>query len=92
MRWFAVRTHAHAEDKAKYHLERQEFTVYLPRYRKQRTHAHRTEIVKRALFPRYIFVKMDIEVTRWRAINSTVGISNLVSFGGKPAARRPQPH
>lgn len=85
MRWFAVRTHAHSEDKAKHHLERQEFTVYLPRYQKQRTHARRTDIVKRALFPRYIFVKINIETARWRDINSTVGVSNLVSFGGKPA-------
>jgi len=86
MRWFAVRTHAHSEGKAKNHLEREGFAVYLPRHRKRRRHARRTEIVKCALFPRYLFVKMDIETARWRAINSTVGVSNLVSFGGKPAS------
>ncbi|MEO5335310.1 MAG: transcriptional activator RfaH [Magnetospirillum sp. WYHS-4] len=84
--WYAVHTHPQSEEKACRHLERQGFGAYLPRYRKQRRHARRTEIVPAPLFPRYIFVEADLDNQRWRAILSTVGVSYLVCHGDQPAA------
>lgn len=40
----------------------------------------------RPMFTGYLFVAMDLAAGRWRAVNSTYGISRLVSFGGVPAA------
>ncbi|GAB6052558.1 transcription/translation regulatory transformer protein RfaH [Magnetospira thiophila] len=81
IRWYAVHTHALAEEKARYHLENQGFTVYVPRFLKQRRHARRTDWIKAPLFPRYLFVAMDTAKARWRAINSTLGVAYLVANG-----------
>ncbi len=83
--WYAVHTQVRGEDKARPHLERQGFAVYLPRYAKRRRHARRVDWVARPLFPRYLFVAMDVESTRWRAINSTVGVCGIVTQGERPA-------
>ncbi|OFX08799.1 MAG: hypothetical protein A2516_08565 [Alphaproteobacteria bacterium RIFOXYD12_FULL_60_8] len=82
--WFAVNTLARAEDKAKFNLERQGFSVYLPRYLKKRRHARRTEIVPTPLFPRYLFVGLDKDTARWRSINSTFGVCRLLTNGNEP--------
>jgi transcriptional antiterminator RfaH len=83
--WYVVHTHPHAEAKAEAHLRRQGFKTYLPRYRRSLRHARRSEVVFAPLFPRYIFVAMDTARQRWRAIQSTLGVSRLVSFGETPA-------
>ena len=82
--WYVVHTHPNAEMKAVAHLERQGYEIYLPRYRKWRRHARRRELVWRPLFPRYLFIALDLLETRWRPILSTVGVSSLVRGGGKP--------
>ncbi len=84
--WFAVHTHAGAESKAKAHLERQGFDVYLPRYSKRRSHARKVEWVPAPLFPRYLFVALDLAVARWRAVHSTIGVHHMVCHGTEPAA------
>jgi len=85
-RWYVVQTQPHAETKAAAHLVRQGFDTYLPRYLKRRRHARRIETVGAPLFPRYMFVAVDMAVQRWRAIQSTIGVSHLVCHGGAPAA------
>lgn len=85
-RWYVVQTHPHGEGKAVVHLERQGFRTYLPRYLKRRRHARRTENVAAPLFPRYLFLEIDMEIQRWRSIQSTIGVSHLVSNGGEPAS------
>ena len=84
-RWYVVNSQPGAEAKAARHLERQGYRVYLPRWRKRRSHARRVEWVAAPLFPRYLFVGFDIEITRWRAIYSTFGVSQLVCSAGLPA-------
>jgi len=84
-RWYVVHTHTHAETKAAAHLERQGFAVYLPRYRKRRRHARRVETVTAPLFPRYMFVGVDMAAQRWRSIHSTFGVARLVGYGEEPA-------
>jgi len=85
-RWFVAHTHPHAELKATAHLNRQGFDVYFPRHLKRRRHARRTETVAAPLFPRYLFVAVDLEAQRWRSIYSTVGVTRLVCNGDDPAA------
>jgi len=84
VQWYVACTHANAETLAAGHLRRQGFDVYLPMYNKLRRHARRREWVKRPLFPRYLFVAINETNQRWRAINSTIGVHNLVSFDGTP--------
>jgi transcriptional antiterminator RfaH len=84
-RWYVVHTQANAENKASANLARQGFSTYLPRYLKRRRHARRVDLVAAPLFPRYLFVKVDMAVQRWRSIYSTIGVSRLVSNGDHPA-------
>jgi transcriptional antiterminator RfaH len=83
--WYVAHTHPHAEAKATAHLSRQGFDVYFPRYIKRRRHARRIETVPAPLFPRYLFVAIDLNAQRWRSIFSTVGVSRLVCNGEHPS-------
>jgi len=84
-RWYVAQTHVHAESKATLHLGRQGFEVYLPHYLKQRRHARRVDTVAAPLFPRYLFVSVDMATQRWHSIRSTIGITRLVTNGDVPA-------
>lgn len=83
--WFAVHTHARAEAKALLNLRRQGFDAYLPLYLKSRSHARRLDKVPAPLFPRYLFVGVDLAVRGWRSIRSTFGVANIVCVGDRPA-------
>jgi transcriptional antiterminator RfaH len=83
--WYVIQTHANAEAKAARNLERQGFEIYLPKYLKRRSHARKVESVPAPLFPRYLFVRIDIAKQRWRPIQSTFGVSRLMLNGSNPA-------
>lgn len=83
--WYVAQTQVQSEAKAGANLAQQGFEVYVPRYLKTIRHARRLNVVKAPLFPSYIFVRIDMETQRWRAINSTVGVKRLVGHEGKPA-------
>jgi transcriptional antiterminator RfaH len=82
--WIAVRTHTNAENKAAYHLRNQDYSVYLPKCLRLIRHARRRETRARPLFPRYLFVRLE-SGQAWRSVESTIGVSGLVCFGGRPA-------
>jgi transcriptional antiterminator RfaH len=81
-----VHTQVHGERKAEQNLMRQGFEVYLPRYLKRRRHARRVDFAVRPLFPRYLFVAIDMAAQRWRSIQSTIGVAHLVTNGDDPAS------
>ncbi len=83
--WFVAHTHPLKELIAQQHLLEQGFEVYLPRFKKIRKHARKVEEVLLPLFPRYVFVGMDMEVARWRSVNGTRGISYLLTNNDSPA-------
>ncbi|MBR1301746.1 transcription termination/antitermination protein NusG [Bradyrhizobium sp. AUGA SZCCT0042] len=83
--WYVVQTQVNAETKAARNLVQQGFEVYLPRYLKRRSHARRIEKIAAPLFPRYLFVRIDMSTQRWRSIQSTFGVSRLVLSGADPA-------
>jgi len=64
---------------------RQGFEIYLPRYLKRRRHARKIDLTAKPLFPRYMFVAVDVATQRWRSIQSTFGVARLVSNGDDPA-------
>lgn len=86
MRWYVVQTQPNGEQKAAFHLQRQGFTVYLPKYLKRWRHARKSELRPAPLFPRYLFLSMDTAQARWRAIRSTIGVTDLICHGDRPAA------
>jgi len=85
-RWYAVQCLAHRESAAAAQLGNQNYQVFLPRRRKIRRHARKTETVLVPFFPGYLFVCLDISRDRWRSVNGTYGVAKLVMQGEYPAA------
>jgi transcriptional antiterminator RfaH len=84
MRWFVVYTQPLKETVAKQHLEEQGYNVYLPMFKKTRRHARRTDEVLQPLFPRYLFVGLNLKLDAWRAVNGTRGVAYLLLNDGHP--------
>ena len=55
-------------------LARQNFSSYIPITKSATYFGGRKTIIEQPLFPAYIFILLDLETMRWRAVNSTVGI------------------
>jgi len=83
--WYVVQTQVNCEAKAAENLRRQGYQTYLPRYLKRRRHARKVDLVAKPLFPRYMFVSIDTASQRWRSMQSTIGVSRLVTNGDEPA-------
>jgi transcriptional antiterminator RfaH len=83
--WYVVQTQPQAETRAEVNLGRQGFESYLPKYQRIRRHARKEEIVARPLFPRYLFVSLNLARDRWRAVQSTFGVCQFVFVGDAPA-------
>jgi len=83
-RWYIASTKSREEPKALFNLKRQGFNAYLPKYKKTRRHARRTDTVLAPLFPKYLFVEFDLNMENWSCINSTIGVSRLIKFGSMP--------
>ncbi|PPR11157.1 MAG: Transcription antitermination protein RfaH [Alphaproteobacteria bacterium MarineAlpha11_Bin1] len=84
-RWYVVHTHANGEQKARHHLERQGFSVYLPLYSRRISHARKVSWRPRPLFPRYLFVSLDLDAEPWRKIMSTIGVLYMICHQESPA-------
>jgi transcription elongation factor/antiterminator RfaH len=87
-RWYAVYSQPHHETSAALHLGAQDFRVFLPLLSKTVRHAHKSVAGLTPLFPRYLFVALDLDRDRWRSVNGTRGVASLVMYGGMPAPVR----
>jgi transcription elongation factor/antiterminator RfaH len=83
-RWFVVRTLVSQEYRAEQQLRQQDFTTFLPLVQKSVRHARKLRQVRAPLFPGYLFVRLDLTRHRWRAVNSTYGVSCLIMAGERP--------
>ena len=83
-KWVLVYTKPNSELTAKDNLENQNFLTFLPILNVLKG-KEGTLIKRTALFPRYIFVRIDLENQNWGRIRSTKGVSHLVTFGKVPA-------
>lgn len=83
--WFLAQLKPNAARTAETNLRRQGFATFLPLEAETRARAGKFVTVERPLFPGYIFVGFDVAKGSWRAVNSTAGITRLVSFGKVPA-------
>jgi transcriptional antiterminator RfaH len=84
-RWFLVHALPKSEQKAELYLRAQGFRTYLPQIRKTIRHARQLRTVLAPLFPRYLFVTLDLERDRWLSVRSTVGVSRLFAHqDGRP--------
>lgn len=87
-RWYAVVTHLGRETAAKARLEAQGFHVYLPMLPPVGKGRPWRPARPRPMFPRYLFVSVDLTQPGWRAIHSTLGVADVLS-SGQGESRRP---
>ena len=82
--WFLAQFKPNSHNVAARNLARQGFRIFLPMQEETRRARGRFVIQMRPLFPGYLFVALDMAQGGWRAVNSTYGITRLVSFGSQP--------
>ena len=82
--WFLAQYKPNCHEIAKRNLRRQGFRTFLPLHEETKRRAGRFTTTLRPLFNGYLFVNLDTSKGRWHAVNSTYGITKLVSFANKP--------
>lgn len=85
--WFLVRSKPRQESVALTHLARQGYESYLPLFATEKLVRRKSTVVQEPMFARYLFVRLDTSGNgqSWSPIRSTVGVSELVCFGSRPA-------
>ncbi|WP_313089590.1 transcription/translation regulatory transformer protein RfaH [Pseudomonas sp.] len=83
-RWYLLQTKPRQECRAEEHLRRQHFECYRP---------HKPPVpgqgkAQEALFPGYLFIRLDAQQDNWYPIRSTRGVARVVAFGGEPVPVR----
>jgi transcription antitermination factor NusG len=79
-RWYVVQTKTGAECTAAHYLAQQGFETFFPHFRRTIRHARQTKTVHAPLFPRYLFITLDLDRDRWRSVRTTIGVVSLVSY------------
>ena len=83
--WYAVFCKVRGEETAAANLDNQGYTVYLPQLLAQCRRAGKWVDRLGPLFPRYLFLKPRDAAQSLAPVRSTLGVINLVRFGGQPA-------
>lgn len=83
-RWYAIYTSGRHEKAVARQLEDRSIESFLPLYRSWHRWKDRRKLVDLALFPSYVFVKIDAQ-DRLRVLQ-VPGVVSLVSFNGQPVA------
>lgn len=83
--WFLAQLKPNSSHIAERNLTRQGIRTFLPTEDCTKRMRGKFVTAPRPLFPGYIFVQIDTGAGNWRTINSTHGITRLVSFGREPA-------
>lgn len=82
-RWYLVQTKPRRELLAQANLQRQHYEVYFPRLMRlvlRRGELHRHVA---ALFPRYLFLRLDVGRMPLGPVRSTIGVAGVVRFGSE---------
>ena len=85
-RWYVAQVKPNGFKRAEANLKKQGFETFMPLRRKTMRHARQMREVLQPVFPGYIFTRFGAARSDWRKINSTFGVSKLISFEvGRPA-------
>lgn len=83
--WYVVHSRPQQELRALQNLQQQGFTVFLPVIRREVLRQRTLRQQQEPLFKRYLFIQFDAEHSPWHVIRNTLGVTDLVRFGGRPA-------
>ena len=83
--WYAIHTKPRQETLAAENLCRQAFEIYLPKIKQAHRYRQQWRDRIEPLFPRYLFIRLDLGKDNIAPIRSTRGVAKLVSFSGLPS-------
>ena len=66
-------------------LERQGFETFVPKMEITKRQENKFVVKNVYVFPGYIFVCFDPHIITWTKINSTYGVSKILTYSNKPA-------
>ena len=82
--WYLAQMKPNSHVIANRNLTQQGFETFLPLQEETKRVRDRFVTRRKPFFPGYIFVALDVKQGSWRAVNSTIGVTRLVSLGGTP--------
>ncbi|NVK20934.1 MAG: transcription/translation regulatory transformer protein RfaH [Kangiellaceae bacterium] len=85
MQWYLVHCKAKQELRAQEHLANQGVESYLPTIELEKIIRGKRKQLTEALFPNYIFIRLNTNGQGWSTIRSTRGVRDFVKFAGVPA-------
>ena len=78
--WYILQFKSNSHHLAAKNLNRQGFETFLPLHDITLQRLSRFIDTTKPLFPGYMFIKFDRAETEWHKINSTYGVSRLITF------------
>mgnify|MGYP001126199379 FL=1 len=78
--WFILQFKSNSHHLAAKNLTRQGFETFLPLHEITSRRLSRFINTSKPLFPGYMFIKFDRAESQWHKINSTYGVSRLITF------------
>ena len=96
--WYAVHTFTGQEDKVKVLIERlstsqgirERFAdIFVPVEEEVSSVGGKKRVIKRKLFPGYVFICMDLNDDAQRLVKSAAGVTGFMGAGGDPAPLSP---
>ena len=78
--WFILQFKSNSHHLAAKNLTRQGFETFLPLHETTSRRTSRFINTSKPLFPGYMFIRFDKAESEWHKINSTYGVSRLITF------------
>jgi transcriptional antiterminator RfaH len=82
-RWYLIHSKPGAEAEAQRHLQRQQYQTYLPRLVQRLRRRGRVRLQVGALFPRYLFLRLEEGRQCLTPVRSTSGVASVVRIGAR---------
>jgi len=84
-KWFIAQIKPNSYHSAIQNLERQGFETFLPKMEITQRQKDKFVVKSVYVFPGYMFVYFDPHIISWTKINSTYGVSKILTFNKKPS-------
>lgn len=84
-KWLVALIKPNCNDLAFRNLERQGFQTFMPKIKATTIKENKFINKEEFVFPGYAFVGVDLQNSYWTKINSTYGVSKLLSFNNRPS-------
>ena len=84
-KWLVTQIKPNSYNLAIQNLERQGFKTFLPKIKTIIKKVKKNIYKDTFLFPGYLFVSVDLQNSNWTKINSTYGVSKVLTFNNRPS-------